>query len=310
MEPDQQAGIVDPESKIRLTKEMRPELGREPFSGLLPCLMSIFVIAVVKGAFEVMTIEMTMQLWDLDAMKSALFLGTIMFIVALTTLLAYIMQKRVGKSRSFLFGLMGATLLLPAYYIPIGSLFEKTINSHLGMALYLIISTIMLSFFNIGRTIAFSLTTELPSPHWRDYFLGHGSSLFTMGRGVGPILVGAFANREVVLVTLLLGCVFATITVSWAYFCKKLEHGEHEVGPARAEVMEEDLRNRIEKWLEWHGVHGFDIFQDGDGASIKKETIAKGDLERALEETTVHNPKVEPIGVGARSEQCNQWVFS
>merc|ERR1712125_198149 len=117
-----------------------------------------------------------------------------MFIVALTTLLAYIMQRRLGESRIFCYGLVGATVLLPMFFIPLEERFSKSMSSTFGMSLYLILSILTMSSFNIGRTIAFSLTTELPSPQWRDYFLANGSSLFTVGRGVGPILVGAFAR--------------------------------------------------------------------------------------------------------------------
>merc|ERR1719401_3109196 len=101
-------------------------------------------------------------------------------------------------------------------------------SSTFGMALYLVLAILTMSSFNIGRTIAFSLTTELPSPQWRDYFLANGSSLFTVGRGVGPILVGALARTQTTLLVLLSGCLVATTCVAYAYSHGKLEHAEHE----------------------------------------------------------------------------------
>merc|ERR1719401_2741618 len=161
-------------------------------------------------------------------MKSALFLGVVMFLVALTTLLAYVMQNRLGESRIFFYGLVGATVLLPMFLIPLEERFHESMSSALGTSLYFIVSILSMSFLNIGRTIAFSLTTELPSPQWRDYFLANGSSLFTVGRGVGPILVGALARTQTTLLVLLSGCLVATTCVAYAYSHGKLEHAEHE----------------------------------------------------------------------------------
>jgi hypothetical protein len=316
VEPDQQAGIVDPESKIRLTKEMKPKLRREPFGGLIPCLLAICVIGIVKGAFEVMTIDAAKDIWNLDVMDSALYLAGVMFIVAMTTLLAYKMQTRVGESRIFLYGLIGATLLLPIYFIPVSDLFHRAMKSTAGLVFYLIISILTLSFFNIGRTIAFSLTTELPSPQWRDYFLAHGSSLFTMGRGVGPILVGVFAKIQVVFVVVLVGCTLATVLVCWAYTQGKLEHNEHEVGPARAEE-EDSIQDRIAKWLEWHGMSASDGTDDkhkiyisealeeaeDDVIDVDKLDTAAHDLESGVTACTERKTQIAD-GNGKR-----EWVF-
>lgn len=232
---------------------------REPFAGLVPCFIAIFVIAVVKSSFEVMTIEVTKHVWHLDVMKSALFLGFVMFVVALTTLLAYVMQKSVGQSRIFVYGLAGAMVLLPLYFIPVTEMSQIFVSSESGMAVYLLISILTLSFLNVGRTIAFSLTTELPSPQWRDYFLANASSLFTMGRGFGPILVGALAEKQLSLVLIfLIGCFVMTLCVTGAYLRGKLEHDEHEVGPARAETEDpHSLQQQIvDHWLNWNGCTG------------------------------------------------------
>jgi len=235
---------------------MRPKMRREPFAGLVPCFIAIFVIAVVTSSFEVMTIGVTKQVWHLDVMKSALFLGFVMFVVALTTLLAYVMQKSVGQSRIFLYGLAGAMVLLPIYFIPVTEMSQSFISSESGIAMYLLISIFTLSFLNVGCTIAFSLTTELPSPQWRDYFLANASSLFTMGRGFGPILVGALAENQLSLVLIfLIGCFVMTLCVAGAYIGGKLEHDEHEVGPARAETEDSHSMQQqvVDQWLDWNG---------------------------------------------------------
>eukprot|EP00931_Biecheleriopsis_adriatica_P037703 TRINITY_DN21628_c0_g1_i1.p1 TRINITY_DN21628_c0_g1~~TRINITY_DN21628_c0_g1_i1.p1 ORF type:complete len:588 (-),score=85.15 TRINITY_DN21628_c0_g1_i1:104-1867(-) len=277
-EPDRHAGILDPESKIRLNKEMRPKMRREPFGGLLPCRVAIFVVAVVKGAFEVMTMEITKDLWKWEVMSSALFLGAIMLIVALTTLLAYVLQKRLGMARMFLCGLVGATLLLPFYYIPVSNRLQREMGSALGMAVYLLVSILALSSLNLGRTMAFSLTTALPTPQWRGYFLSVGSQIFTMGRGAGPILVGVLDDRRTTVSVLEVGCLVATIVVAWAFYAKRLECKEHEVGPGTAEEQDESGENfmsSIDQWFEWLGkVEGGHASSDQKpGPATSKEVV-------------------------------------
>lgn len=238
VEPDLQAGVVDPESKIQLDKTMRPELRREPLRSLAPCLAAIFAVAVIKGAFEVTTIKLTEELWQWDVMTSAMFLGVTMFLVALTTLLSWRLEKKAGEGWTFVSGLLGASLLLPFYYIPISLGYQESMTSTLGKGVYFLVSILALSSLNLGRTIAFSLITELPSPHWRNYFLVRGSELFTVGRGVGPILAGCIADRHIIVSVLIGVCAAATAWVGAAFARGMLEHEEHEVGPARAEEGE------------------------------------------------------------------------
>jgi len=235
VEPDMQAAIVGPESRIRLHEEMKPDRSREPFQGLVPCFAAIFAIAVVKGSFEIMTIEMTQNLWQFQVMMSSLYLGVIMLIVALTTLMAYRLERRLGERRIFVGGLIAATLLIPFYYIPIALPGFDQMVTNMGMAIYLVVSILALSALNLGLTMAFSLTTELPSPHWKNYFLCVGSEIFTVGRGVGPILVGACDNQALVVTILFASCALATLAVARAAAHGHLHHDEHELGPACAE---------------------------------------------------------------------------
>merc|ERR1712151_1480727 len=204
VEPDRQAGIVEPGSRIRLNKLMRPKKRREPFAGLIPCFVAIFVVALVKGAFEVMTIEMCQDLWKWDVMRSALFLGGTMLAVASTTLVSYKLANILGEGRLLVFGALCAAILMPFYYIPTSDSprFQMKMGTNLGMGIYLAISILALASLNLARTIAFSLTTELPSPHWRSYFLSIGSQIFTVGRGVGPIVVGVVG--PIVVISLLI----------------------------------------------------------------------------------------------------------
>ncbi|CAK0848402.1 unnamed protein product, partial [Prorocentrum cordatum] len=132
----------------------------------------------------------------------------------------------------------------------------------LGMCIYFVVSILALSSLNTGRTIAFSLITELPSPHWRNYFLSFGSEVFTMGRGVGPILAGCIADRRVLIGV----CAVSAWWVGHAWARGALEHEEHELGPARAELgeapleqeaeptMMDEIRKDIDEWwsaFEW-----------------------------------------------------------
>ncbi|CAK0809611.1 unnamed protein product [Prorocentrum cordatum] len=55
--------------------------------------------------------------------------------------------------------------------------YQDSMTSSLGKGIYFVVSILALSSLNLGRTIAFSLITELPSPHWRNYFLVCGSEL-------------------------------------------------------------------------------------------------------------------------------------
>jgi MFS family permease len=319
VEPDKQAGIVDPESKIRLTKEMRPKFRREPFSGLVPCLIAIFVIGVVKGAFEVMTIDVTKHVWHWDVMKSALFLGVVMFVVALTTIPAYMMQKRVGESRIFFYGLTAAMLLLPAFFVPVSEDLHDFLNSALGVFFYTLISVVTLSLFNIGRAIAFSLTTELPSPHWRDYFLANASSLFTMGRGAGPIVVGALTEKYNTLFVLIVGCIVAVICVAVPYTRGDLEHSEHEVGPARAEPVEDVQQQIVDRWLEWNGLQDVldlaikDYSSDSmmnkpDGIDLVSGS-PNGSRDRHKEEIETCRQNLEENEEAAAAYESIAWVF-
>jgi hypothetical protein len=263
----------------------------------------------VKGAFEVMTIEITKEVWGMEVMNSALFLGSIMLVVSMTTLLAYVLEQRVGESRLFFYGLLGATLFLPFYYLPVSQVFA-TLNWWFGLILYLSVSILMLSFFNIGRTIAFSLTTELPTPQWRDYFLGHGSSLFTMGRGVGPILAGGLSDDRggwITVTVLVVGCVIAAMMVAWAYFSGRLEHNEHEVGPATAELQAaaeeavEEMQQRVDRWLHAVGFKGTNDAKTPTASDPEPEPAVMNDLPaRDIEAQS----DAETVG------KNTQWVFN
>jgi len=271
VEPDKQAGIVDPASRIRLSKGMRPKRAREPFSGLVPCFLAIFVIAVVKGAFEVMTIELTKELWQWEVMSSALYLGGVMIFVALTTLLSYPLAKHVGEGRLLLYGLIGASLLLPFFYIPTSSSLKAGMGSLVGKAAYLVISILALSSLNLGRSAAFTLATELPSPHWRGHFLSIASQLFTMGRGVGPILAGAFGDGCSVVSVLLCACAVAAAGALGAFSAGRLEHKEHEVGPEQAEEAqreEDDVEAFIRSMDAW--LSGAQAFPEAKDKSASK----------------------------------------
>lgn len=198
VEPNKHAGILDADVQgIQLGHKMKPVLRREPFNGLLPCFLAIIAVAVVTSAFEVMTIGITQSLWQWDVMKSACFLGGIMLLVSLTTLLAYPLTKWLGEGNAFVIGLCLATTLVPFFYFPVSvsvhHVHEK-MDTSTGMGIYLAVSILALSSLNLGRTIAFTLATELPSPQWRDFFLSTGSQIFTMGRGIGPVVAGALAS--------------------------------------------------------------------------------------------------------------------
>lgn len=255
VEPDVNAGIVDPESQIRLQKEMRPPRHREPIGGLSACFVAIFAIAVVQGSFEVLTIEVSQDLWQWNVMESSLFLGAVMLIVALTTLLSQGLEKRVGEGLIFFIGMVGATTLLPFYYIPVSVRFERRMGSDLGMLVYLLVSIVTLSLLNLGRTIAFTLTTELPSPHWRGHFLSTASQAFTMGRGVGPILAGVAASKVRTVTCLTIIAFMATVYLAFAWLTGRLDAKEHELGPARADLAEDEdpetWVSAMDSWFGW-----------------------------------------------------------
>jgi len=122
------------------------------------------------------------------------------------------------------------------------------------MAVYLMVSILALSALNLGRTIAFSLTTELPTPHWRNYFLCLGSEIFTLGRGVGPILAGAIDDKQRIISALLIACALAAIVVSAAHARSAFDHEGHELGPARAEQgddLHDDVASVVQSVDEW-----------------------------------------------------------
>mmetsp|Transcript_16398 Transcript_16398/g.47478 ORF Transcript_16398/g.47478 Transcript_16398/m.47478 type:complete len:570 (-) Transcript_16398:112-1821(-) len=253
-EPDVNASIIGPESRVRLNRDMRPLQRQEPFHGLIPCFVAIFVVAMAKGAFEVMTIEITRYLWKWEVMTSALYLGVIMLVVAATTLLSYKLVQLVGESRAFVGGLVIAAMLIPFYYIPVSLNFQDEMSSIVGMVLYLIVSILALSALNLGRTIAFTLTTELPTPHWRNYFLSLGSEIFTVGRGFGPILAGAIDDKQRIITALLVGCAIAAMAVAVAHTRRAFDHEGHELGPARAEEgddLREDIDSVVRSVDEW-----------------------------------------------------------
>jgi hypothetical protein len=270
-EPDRNAGIIDPDSQIRLSKQMKPSICLEPFCGLAPCVLAILAVAVVSGAFEVMTISITQSLWSWGVMTSATFLGGVMLLVALTTLLAYPVTRKVGEGKTLAATVAAATLLLPFFYIPTSTRFHDRMGTTAGMGVYLGVSILALSFLNIARTIAFTLLTELPSPMWRDYFLSTGSQIFTMGRGIGPVLAGALASRNAVTIsTMVILSAVAAVAVCAAQHFRKFWHEVHETGPARAEELE---RHELPSWLRksptWsRGLSGEDFggsgsFQNG-----------------------------------------------
>jgi len=137
-----------------------------------------------------------------------------------------------------------------------------------------------------------------------------------MGRGVGPILVGAFAGSRVTLMVLLIGCLVAIICVTAAWYCGKLEHHEHEVGPARA-ISEPDIysiqQRIVENWLGWNG-----LSEDGE-RSAKNETT--GSREAKLQEKCGdQNEEASQVDGGSKyDEQDNRdpvvtetiaWVFN
>jgi len=281
-EPNKNAGIIDPDSQIRLSKQMKPSIKLEPFEGLFPCIFAILSVAIVSGAFEVMTISITQDLWKWDVMKSATYLGGVMLFVALTTLLAYPVakDKRLGKGRTLAIGLVAATLLLPFFYIPVSLRFHDRMGTDAGMAVYLTVSIIALSLLNIARTISFTLLTELPSPMWRDHFLATGSQIFTMGRGIGPILAGALASRNAVTITVMVVmCCVAAVAVVLAQAYGKFWHQIYETGPARAEELES---HELPSWLR----------KDTWGKSVSQEDFSNTGLGR-LEP----GPGIAPDGV-------------
>jgi MFS family permease len=267
-EPDRNAGIIDPDSQIRLSKQMKPSIRLEPFGGLGPCVLAILAVAVVSGAFEVMTISITQSLWSWGVMRSATYLGGVMLVVALTTLLAYPVTRKLGEGATLSAAVVAATLLLPFFYIPTSTRFHDRMGTSAGMGVYLGVSILALSLLNIARTIAFTLLTELPSPMWRDYFLSTGSQIFTMGRGVGPVLAGALASRNAVTITVMVALsAAAALAVCAAQYFRKFWHEVHETGPARAEELE---RHELPSWLQksstWsRGLSGEDFGSSGGG---------------------------------------------
>jgi len=246
---------------------MKPLLRQEPYGGLLPCLAAIVSVGVVGGAFEVLTISTTQDLWRWDVLQSACFLGGVMFVVSLTTLLAYPLTKCMargcaGEGRAFALSLLLATLLLPFFYIPLSVRYHGRMGTSAGMGVYLGVSILAFACLNIGRTIAFHYTTELPSPAWRDLFLSTASQLFTMGRGIGPVAAGMLATYTSTdagatghshysssTVSLLVAtCAVATAIVGAAYMRGQLVYGQHEVGPAVAEELYHD-KDELPSWL-------------------------------------------------------------
>lgn len=290
-EPNKNAGIIDPDSQIRLSNQMKPSMTLEPFEGILPCIFAILSVAVVTGAFEVMTISITQDLWKWDVMKSATYLGGVMLFVSLTTLLAYPVSKdkRLGKGRTLAIGLVAATLLLPFFYIPVSLRFHDRMGTSAGMAVYLTVSIVALSLLNIARTISFTLLTELPSPMWRDYFLSTGSQIFTMGRGIGPILAGALASRNSTTITTMVAlscCAAVAVCVAQAY--GRFWHQIYETGPARAEELES---HELPSWMR----------KDTWDKSVSREDFANaglGDLAQI-------GPPVSPEGVQVEGASWN-----
>jgi len=251
-EPNKYAGIIDSDSSIRLGKSMKPVLRHEAYGGIIPCVITILAVAVVTSAFEVLTISITQDLWKWNVMKSASYLAGVMFFVALTTLLAYPFAKWQGQGRTLVMGMVVATSAIPFFYLPVSGRFHDKMGTTSGMVIYLFVSIIALSFLNISRTISFTLMTELPSPQWRDHFLSSSSQLFTVGRGIGPVLAGALATQRNVTISVLLAvCAVAAIAVCIANFTKKFAHEEHEVGPARAEQMDQPKPSWLRKHSTW-----------------------------------------------------------
>jgi len=251
-EPNKYAGIIDSDSSIRLGRQMKPILRREPFGGLVPCVFAIVTVAIVTGAFEVMTIGITQELWKWDVMKSSCYLGGVMLFVALTTFLAYPFTRWLGEGCTLVTSMIFATLMLPFFYIPVSLRYHDKMGSTWGMVIYLLVSIVALSLLNIGRTISFTLMTDLPSPQWRDHFLSTASQIFTMGRGIGPILAGALIADNSTTITVLVSLsACAALAVLVAHSWNMLLHNEHEVGPAQAEQAERTKPSWLRKHSTW-----------------------------------------------------------
>lgn len=238
VEPNKQAGIIDPDSHILLTESMRPTIWLEPFAGLVPCFVGVITVAMISGAFEVLTIQLTSDLWEWNIMQSSLYLGGIMLVVALTTLLSYILERSFNEGSLMLGAFAGASILVTFYYIPVTSTYHDRMVTTAGMVGYSVTSILVLSALNLGRTIAFTLITKLPSPMWRSIFLGMSAKCFNMGRGIGPVLAGALKEKDTLVTVLYTACILSTLCVSLSLYKGKLElKEEHETGPAVAEKI-------------------------------------------------------------------------
>lgn len=256
VEPNKQAGIIDPDSHILLTKSMRPSIWLEPFAGLIPCFIGVITVATITGAFEVLTIQLTVDLWEWNIMQSSLYLGGIMLVVALTTLLSYILERSINEGILMLGAFAVASFLVTFYYIPVTSTYHDRMVTTAGMVGYSVTSILVLSALNLGRTIAFTLITKLPTPMWRDFFLATSAKIFNMGRGIGPVLAGALKEKDTLVTVLYTACIISTLCVSWSLHKGKLElKEEHETGPAVAEKFSrsDDLKKmeRLASNDEW-----------------------------------------------------------
>ena len=239
VEPNKQAGIIDPDSHILLTESMRPSIWLEPFAGLIPCFIGVITVAMISGAFEVLTIQLTVDLWEWNIMQSSLFLGGIMLVVALTTLLSYILKRSLSEGILLLGSFALASFLVTFYYIPVTSTYHDRMVTTAGMVGYSITSILILSALNLGRTIAFTLITKLPTPMWRGFFLGTSAKCFNMGRGIGPVLAGALKEKDTLVTVLYTACIISTLCLSLALYKGRLElQEEHETGPAVAEKIQ------------------------------------------------------------------------
>lgn len=197
------------------------------WSAVMALLYSIFVMPLVFGAFEVLTVELSQQEpMNLSVQNSSLFLAGVMFVCASLTVASKPLlrprqqeQKPVLSDRAAVMGFFSVAavligLVFCAILKHVYSQYTTPSSRWPVFVIYALTVSLACTALNIARAGSVALLSKpvLCPPQHRDWMLVIQSFVYLFGRGLGPVLGSAVEPWICVLIlTILCGAIVLVV---------------------------------------------------------------------------------------------------
>jgi len=246
------------------------------WSVLVPLQLSMFVMPMVFGAFEVVTVEVAqISPLGLPTEYAALYLAGIMFICASMTVTVkpllqrqmqrqkqrkQLKQKQMEPEQGCTITLTDRNLVLSLYLIgtvliglvftvilePVYSRYTDSEPSWQALLLYAVLVSLVCTALNIARAASTALLAKplLIPAEYRDTMAVITSFVYLVGRGVGPLVASAVSDWITVLILTIL-CFLVAVVIFLVYSqldTSVLDNKPEIEESTRASVMRASMR--------------------------------------------------------------------